>query len=146
MSIPALNYNSSFPYDSFIRYDGTILWQCPVVYDNPPFLPDTCGVALSLFRHYTPRARGVNVFMLSNGTFVQDTATPENSNVNVPYPWDPYNPAAPFSRVVQYPPHPEIDTGQNPYIIGVFYGGHIYNLDGPMASALFNAGYGSGFF
>ena len=30
--------------------------------------------------------RGVNVYQLSDGTFVQDTPTAENTNTNVPWP------------------------------------------------------------
>ena len=73
----------------------------PEVLINPPYMPSTpYGPARSLFRHYTPRAAGTNVYLLSDGTYVQTYATPENSNTNIPYPWDPYYlPPPPISRV-----------------------------------------------
>ena len=52
----------------------------PTAYDNPPILPDSPGLATRLFRYYPNRARYIAVFALSNGTFVQDTPSDENSN------------------------------------------------------------------
>ena len=86
------------------------------------------------------------VFALSDGTFVQDTATPENSNTNIPYPYNPWDPAAPFatSYYINYevsPPVPTVTTvSQNPWIAKV-YQGTMYVTDAE-AAALTAAGYG----
>ena len=118
----------------------------PTVYDNPAILPDGWGIANRLFRYYKNRARYVMVFALSDGTFVQDTATPENSNTNIPYPYNPWDPAAPFatSYYINYevsPPVPTVTTvSQNPWIAKV-YQGTMYVTDAE-AAALTAAGYG----
>jgi hypothetical protein len=51
-------------------------FQTPYVYDIPTYLPDSKGIQVLLWRHYKRRARGVNVFVLSDNTVVQDTPTP----------------------------------------------------------------------
>ena len=119
---------------------------------NPPILPDTRGPALGLFRHYISRARAVNVFKLSDGTYVQDNDSDSPVAItagNVPYPWDPNNPSGnpatgqPFvaytdeAGVVQYVTHP------SPWIVAVYYGGHSYTVSAAEASALTTAGYGA---
>ncbi len=116
----------------------------PAVLDNPPYLPTTpVGPALSLFRHYTPRFRGVNVFLLSDGTYVQDTATPENDNTNIPYPYDPYNnPPIPFARIYDFKGN-ETDVSQDPYIVKVYYGGRCTDITQSEANSLIAAGYGN---
>jgi hypothetical protein len=135
-------------YDSGVdTYDGSgitsyAIFTPPLVCDTPPFLPDTpFSPALSLFRHYTPRCRGVNVAILSDGTVVQDTATAENGNTNWPYPWNPYEPAAPYARVYSFK-GVESDYYITPYIVTVFYGGHDpYPIDQPTYQILLHAGY-----
>ena len=119
----------------------------PKVYDNPPILPDARGLANRLFRYFPNRARYVTVFALSNGTFVQDTATPENSNTNIPYPYNPYDPSAPYvtSYFINYEVSPPVPThtsvSQNPYIIKV-YQEQMY-VSASEAAALTSAGYGA---
>lgn len=119
----------------------------PTVYDNPPILPDSRGLANRLFRYYKNRARYVMVFALSDGTFVQDTATAENSNTNIPYPYNPYDPSAPFvtSWYTDYEANPPVLThtsvGQNPWIAKV-YQEKMYITDAEKA-ALTAAGYGA---
>lgn len=116
----------------------------PVVADNPPFLPDSRGDQVKLFRYYKPRVRGVNVFELSDGTYVQDTATPENSNTNIPYPWDPFHTDDVPGLIVRITNLDQsVQTMTEPvYIVKVFYGGHgSYQVDGPEHDALVAAGY-----
>ena len=119
----------------------------PQVYDNPPILPDSRGLANRLFRYYKNRARYVMVFALSDGTFVQDTATEHNSNTNIPYPYNPYDPSAPFvtSWYTDYEANPPVLThtsvGQNPWIAKVYQEKmYVTNAE---AAALTAAGYGA---
>jgi len=119
----------------------------PTVYDNPAILPDARGLANRLFRYYKNRARYVAVFALSDGTFVQDTATAENSNTNIPYPYNPWDPSAPYvtSWYTDYEATPPVLThtsvSQNPYITKV-YEGREY-VSATEAAALTAAGYGA---
>lgn len=119
----------------------------PQVKDNPPILPDSQGPARRLWRYFPNRARYVVVFALSDGTFVQDTATNENSNTNIPYPYNPYDPAAPYSTSYyidfeKKPPVPTVSTvSQNPYVTKVYLG--VTQVSTSEAAALTAAGYGS---
>ena len=119
----------------------------PTVYDNPAILPDARGLANRLFRYYKNRARYVYVFALSDGTFVQDTATAENSNTNIPYPYNPWEPSAPFSTsyFINYEVVPPVPThtsvSQNPYITKV-YQAPMY-VTATEAAKLTAAGYGA---
>lgn len=84
----------------------------PLVKDRPPFLGDSTQAQKDLWRHYENRERGVNVWIMSDGSVVQDTATPENSNTDMSgvYPWDVNNPSAPYVTSVF------IDSGANPQV------------------------------
>ena len=119
----------------------------PTVYDDPPILPDSRGLANRLFRYFPNRARYVAVFALSDGTFVQDTATAENSNTNIPYPYNPWDPSAPYvtSWYTDYEANPPVLThtsvSQNPYITKV-YEGREY-VTATEVAALTAAGYGA---
>ena len=119
----------------------------PTVYDNPPILPDSRGLANRLFRYFPNRARYVAVFALSDGTFAQDTATAENSNTNIPYPYNPWDPSAPYvtSWYTDYEATPPVLThtsvSQNPYITKV-YEGREY-VSATEVAALTAAGYGA---
>jgi len=119
----------------------------PQVYDNPPILPDSRGIANRLFRYFPNRARYVTVFALSDGTFVQDTATAENSNTNIPYPYNPYDPSAPYaiSWYTDYEVSPPVLTNtsvsQNPYITKVYQGKQ--SITATEVAALTSAGYGA---
>jgi len=87
------------------------------------------------------------VFALSDGTFVQDTATAENSNTNIPYPYNPWDPSAPYvtSWYTDYEATPPVLThtsvSQNPYITKV-YEGREY-VSATEVAALTAAGYGA---
>ena len=119
----------------------------PVVYDNPPILPDAPSIANRLFRYFPNRPRFVAVFALSDNTFVQDTATAENSNTNIPYPYDPYEPSAPyvtsyFIDFEQRPPVPtKIDTAHEVWITKVYLAPTYVTDD--EAALLTAAGYGA---
>jgi hypothetical protein len=69
----------------------------PTVNTVPRYLPDSTPQQKGLYKFYKPYAAFVQVFLLSDGTFVQNYATPENSNTNIPYPWNPNDPSAPYS-------------------------------------------------
>ena len=134
--------------------DGTIvdvttlsyLFTVPVVYDNPPILPETTGIARKLFRYFPNRPRQVAVFALSDGTYVQDTATPENSNTNIPYPYDPNNPSGPYaiSYYVDYQAEPVqqtvLNVSHDVWIVNVYQGDTV--VDYSEAANLASAGYG----
>ena len=68
----------------------------PTVNTVPRFLPETVGTAKALFKFYAPSAVYVQVFLLSDNSYVQNYATDENSNTNIPYPWNPNDPGGPF--------------------------------------------------
>ena len=118
----------------------------PTAYDNPPILPDSYGPEARLFRYFPNRARYIAVFALNNGTFVQDTPSDENSNTNIPYPWNPNDPSAPYatSYYIDYeasPPTPtKILTSHEVYIIKVYLGPT--QVTDEEAAALTHAGYG----
>lgn len=119
-----------------------IKFTTPLVQVVPPILPETTGPAYRLFRHYAPTYRHVNVFLLSDGTFVQDYPTPENNNANVPYPWNWNEPDAPYATstnwngiITQY--------YLNPHISQVFWGGETSLVSQDLANALRHAGYGA---
>ena len=121
----------------------------PIVNDRPPFLPDSETLRpweKGLFKFFSPGPRYVMVFYLSDGSFVQDTATPENSNTNVPYPWDPSNPSAPYVTstwwdVSQTPPVFHVDTTSHPVWI-VSATNSPVQVSSEMEAALIAAGYG----
>jgi hypothetical protein len=119
----------------------------PKVKDNPPILPDSKGLERRLWRYFPNRPRYVLVFLLSNGTFVQDTATPENYNTNIPYPYNPYDPSAPYSTsyYIDYEAKPPVkavsNVSQDPYVAKVYMNACF--VTAAEATALTNAGYGA---
>jgi len=119
----------------------------PKVKDNPPILPDSKGLERRLWRYFPNRPRYVLVFKLSDGTFVQDTATAENSNTNIPYPYNPWNPEAPYSTsyFVNYEVNPPVPTSvtvsQDPYVAKVYM--NSCYVTAAEATDLTNAGYGA---
>lgn len=115
----------------------------PVVLDNPPFDADTYDdrkVAYMLARWRLPMARGVNVYQLSDGSFVQDVATAENSNTAIPpYPLMPDQGkipnaiAAVANNVIS---EATVYTTITPYIVTIFWGGHANPVTTAQAAAL----------
>ena len=112
----------------------------PTVKDIAPYLPDSSGLQVRLFRHYATRYRGVNVFLLSDGTFVQDTATVENGNTGYPLPWIINDPANEYLTVFNIDGS-VTNTLLNPHIAKVYEGGHRHSLTQDEAVALAAAGY-----
>ena len=101
----------------------------PVAYDNPPFpLAPGEDKTYMLDKYRLPMARGVNVYLLSDGTYVQDVGTPENSNAAVPpQPLMPDQGGTPnlVARSINATGTPtEVDTTVTPYIVKVYWGGH----------------------
>lgn len=103
----------------------------PSVLDNPPFDADTYdkgGVVWQLARWRLPMRRGLNVYLLSDGSYVQDVPTAENSNTRIPaYPLMPDQGGTPnlVARSINATGTPtEVDTTVTPYIVKVYWGGH----------------------
>jgi len=105
------------------------------------------GAANRLFRYYKNRARYIYVFALSDGTFVQDTASAENSNTNIPYPYNPWDPSAPYatSYYIDYtvrPPRPAVsNVAHDVWITKVYMGPE--EVTPTEVAALTAAGYGA---
>lgn len=120
----------------------------------PPYLPDSSELEKSLWRHFENRERGVNVWILSDGSVVQSDPTPENSNTDMSavYPWDVNNAAAPYVRsiFIDAGARPQIpsehDVSHNPYPVANFYGGASHSVTAAQATLLTNyTAYGSGY-
>lgn len=129
----------------------------PLVQDRPTFLPDSTEAQKDLWRHFANRKRGVNVWIMSDGSVVQDTATAENSNTDLSgvYPWDVNNPAAPYVRSIYIDPgaNPqsptEHDTAHSVYPVAFFPGGSTSPVTSAQATLLsnytaFGIGYSAG--
>lgn len=114
----------------------------PTTKITPPILPDTRGQAYLLFRHYAVREAHVNVYQLLDGTFVQNYPTPENSNTNIPLPWNPSDPTAPYSIVTNWNGTIDRYSLANP-IVRIFYGGETTMVTQDLANQLRQAGYGN---
>jgi len=84
----------------------------PRVQNVPRFLPTSAPQQKALFKFYQPYSAYVEVFWLSDGTFVQNYPTPENSNTNIPYPWNPNDPSGPFAwgYYVNFDVNPPVQT------------------------------------
>ncbi len=116
----------------------------PTVDDDPQFDVDATPDQERLMRHFKPHTRGINVFKLSANTFVQATASPENANSNVPYPWDPFHtddvPGL-IWRGTNWDLSVETAV-QDPYVVTVYYGGHDNPISDEDYALLLAAGYG----
>lgn len=119
----------------------------PTVADRPPYNADSSEVEKALFKFMPLNSRYVSVFELSDGTFVQDTATAVNANTNVPYPWDPDDPSAPYATAIyvdytQTPPQlTSQETGHAVWIRRVYNG--VTTVSDATATLLTAAGYGA---
>jgi hypothetical protein len=143
-----LLYDSDLSYDNPEFYDGGnftgYLFTPPLVKDRPPFLPDSTPLQKSLWMHYEARLRGVNVWLMSDNSVVQDTATPENSNTDMSnvYPWNPDSPAAPYVRSIFIDPLPakqvatEHDVSHAVYPVAFFSGGSTHPVTTAQATIL----------
>ncbi len=119
----------------------------PTIADRPPFDADSTDIQRALFKFMTPlNSRYVSVFQLSDGTFVQDTPTTENSNTNVPYPWNPSDPSAPYATAIfvdvsKSPPVLTVDeTSHSTWIVKVYNG--VTEVDSADVALLTAGGYG----
>ena len=116
------------------------VFRPPVVYDNPPFpLAPGEDPHYMLDKYRLPMARGVNVYQLSDGSYVQDVATAENKNTAIPpYPLMPDQGPTPnlISRGLISNTKPEVDTTITPYVVYIFYGGHANPVTAAQAAAL----------
>jgi len=112
----------------------------PTVRDIPNYLPESTGPAVWLLRHYRLKERGVNVFLLSDGTYTQDTNTPENPNSGYPLPWITNDPSGPFSYVTNWD-GTTTSTTLPVWIVKVYEGGHRHEITAEEAASLEAAGY-----
>lgn len=126
----------------------------PLVKDRPTFLPDSTQAQIDLWRHFENRERGVNVWIMSDNSVVQDTATAENSNTDMTgvYPWNPSNPSAPYVRSIYIDPsaNPQVptehDTSHDPYPVAFFQGGTTTPITAAQESILTGyTSYGTGY-
>jgi hypothetical protein len=141
----SLTYSNPETYSNPFTYDGlglgtSYIFTTPTVGDEPPYLPDSTPIQIGLWRHYAPGIRGVNVFLLSNDTFVQDTATAENQNTNIPYPIDFNNPSSPYVYITNFDGTVE-EFYQDPYVVQQFFGGTQNIVSGEIADLLAAQGY-----
>jgi len=127
--------------------NGYVWFEPPIAKGTvPQFLPDDSRETKLFFGHYAPTDRFVNVYELSDGTFVQDYPTPENSNTAIPMPLDPLHPGAPYATIynpISQPlnaPQP-IFEALEVFVTRVFYGGRRNRVDGVTAIRLAAAGY-----
>lgn len=129
---------------------ATAIWLFtpPTIADDPQYDMDATPSQVRLYRHFQPHRRGINVFKLSDGTYVQDTASPENSNTNIPYPMNPFpsgDPPGEYFRGTSWD-GTVITAVQAPYVVLVYFGGHEpYVVDAAEHAALVAAGYGDCF-
>jgi hypothetical protein len=134
----------------------------------PPFAPDTTGQAFALFRHFELRERGVNIFVMSDGSVLTDYAVELSAGppavfsvVGSPYPWNPTqspvdhtNPATggeqlpvkgsfPFIHVDNPLASPEVlEVSTDPYCVSFFRGGVTsYSISDAMYEILLAAGF-----
>jgi hypothetical protein len=147
------SYDGTGLYDSGVTYSG-YLFTPPNVKFVPPFLPDSTGAQRDLWRHFENRERGVNVWVMSDGSVRQSDPTPENSNTSMVgiFPWDPFNPSAPYVRSIYIdaganPQSPtEHDTVHNPYVVAYFAGASTYPVSNAQYELLLNyTAYGTGY-
>ena len=131
----------------------------PIVNDRPNFNADSTEEQKALFKFFhVLNPRYVQVFLLSDGSFVQDTPggfAPDGSVVvnvqgnggQIPYPWDPSNPSAPYATSIFYdlsktpPPRVTAYISHTIWIVSVTNG--IVEVTAAMAAALTAAGYGA---
>lgn len=116
----------------------------PLVKDRPAFLPDSSQLQKELWRHFERGYRGVNVWILSDNSVVQDTATPENSNTDMSnvYPWDTNNPQAPYVTSYFLESGAKVPTAHTTahsiYPVAFFRGASTYGITPAQYSLLVN--------
>ena len=126
-----------------MSYPNGAKFTPPLVATLPAFLPGTKGPEYGLAKYRNVLTQGVTVYALSDGTFVQDIPSPENTNTNVPpYPLSTDGTTVPNIIDVTYtaasPGNPvqRIVTTIGPYVTAVYYGGRTYTVTQTVATAL----------
>ena len=112
----------------------------PVIRDMPNYLPEDRSPNMMLWRHYQLRERGVNVYLLSDGTYAQETATPGHTSTNIPLPWILNDPRNEFSYVTNWDGS-VTQTFLDPHVVKVYEGGHTHPVTSGEAQSLAGAGY-----
>ena len=109
----------------------------------PAFLPETKGAEFALAKYRNVLNQGVTVYALSDGTFVQDIPTAENTNTTVPpYPLSSDGTTVPniinVTYTGAYPGNPptRITTTISPYVVTVYQGGRTFTVTQAVATAL----------
>lgn len=96
-----------------------------------------------LARHYAPGPRGVNVYLMSDGSYLQDGGTPpEGVALGVPVYWNTSEPAEPFVRVVNVDGTTTV-TDYTPSVVKVYRGASANPITAAEQTALTAAGYGA---
>lgn len=130
------------------------VFRPPLVQDRPTLLPDSTEEQKELWQYFENRIRGVNVWILSDGSVVQDTATDENSNTDMSavYPWDVSAPSAPYVRSIFIDPLPapqvatDHNVSHNPYPVAFFSGGSSHQITAAQVTLLTNyTAHGTGY-
>lgn len=126
-----------------MSYPNGAKFTPPLAPTLPAFLPETKGAEFSLARYRNVLNQGVTVYGLSDGTFVQDIGTAENTNTNIPpYPLSSDGTNIPNIIDVTYTsaspsgPGQRVVTTINPYVVTVYEGGHTFTVTQAVASAL----------
>jgi hypothetical protein len=118
----------------------------PIIYDIPPILPDTRGIQRALYKFQQNLPRYVRVYLLSNNVFVQDTATDENSNTDIPQPYNINEPSGLISSVEFYnydTMQPQVIDSYLPVWIVLTFACAPQTVSVGLAAMLTAAGYGS---
>lgn len=123
-----------------------MIFTPPTVADRPPYNEDSSEIQKALFKFAgNLNSRYVMVYQLSDGTFVQDTPTTGHTNTNIPLPWDPSNPSAPYARSVYVDPTTEpptltvTNTAHSVWVVATFNGPTV--VTSAVAALLTAAGY-----
>ena len=133
---------------------GGTFFTPPLVKVVPPYGPDSTQAQYDLWRHFENRERGVNVWILSDGSVVQSDPTPENSNVDMSniLPGDSLLGDQPYVTSIFIDPgaDPQVPTihtvSHNPYVVQKFYGGRTYSIDNATYNLLVNyTAHGTGY-
>jgi len=146
---PGNNYVDS---GANLWYDptATYFFSPPLINSVPRYSADSTNQQKGLFKFYSPFASYVQVFVLSDGSCVQNFSTPENTKTAIPYPWNPDDPNGPFmwGTAIDYtkvPPQPYyFSSSHDIYIVKMY--DRPQTITGNEANLLYqaSAGYAGG--
>jgi hypothetical protein len=99
-----------------------------------------------LFRYFAPGTRGTNVYLMSDGTYLQDPTAPLPTgsvgvSSGIPAYWNPSEPSEPFVRTVNVDGTTSV-VNYTPSVVKVYWGGCANHITPAEATALTAAGYG----